>query len=99
MKFLIVVESTLTNSEWVAEYLPNVASIVASFGGRYLTRAGNVELLEGVEVPPQYALVAEFPDREAALNFYNSEAYAPWKKIRQQNSRARILLVPVSGVS
>ena len=96
MKYLIIVETNITNPSWVPEYLEKVTSMVSSYGGRYLTRTSSIELLEG-ENAPQFTLVAEFPTKEAALSLYNSDEYKPFKLNRQNGSTSKFLLVPVEG--
>jgi uncharacterized protein (DUF1330 family) len=96
MEYLMIVEANITNPAWVQEYLLKVTPLVISYGGSYITRSSTVELLEG-EHKPQYSLVAKFPSREAALNFYNSQEYAPFKAARQAGSVCKFLLVPIEN--
>jgi len=98
MKYLIVAETTLTNPSWVEAYLLNVTPLLARFGGRYLTRSGNTELLEG-ESQAQYTLVAEFPSKANALAFYESDEYHPYKTARQRGSFGTFTLVPVENTT
>lgn len=96
MEHLIIVETDITDPSWMQEYLVKVTPLVLSYGGSYITRTSAVELLEG-ECKPQYSLVAKFPSKEAALNFYNSEEYALPKAARQNGSESKFLLVPVEN--
>lgn len=96
MNYLIIVETNITNPNWVPEYLEKVTPMVNSHGGRYLTRTSSIELLEGDNMP-QFSLVAEFPSKEAAIKFYHSEEYKPFKLARQNGSVSKFLLVPVEG--
>ena len=96
MKYLIIVETNISNPSWVNEYLEKVTPLVISHGGNYLTRTSNIELLEGGDTP-QFSLVAEFSSKDAALAFYNSEEYKPFKESRQSGSESKFLLVPVEN--
>jgi len=96
MEHLIIVETDITDPSWIQEYLVKVTPLVLSYGGSYITRTSAVELLEG-EYKPQYSLVAKFPSKEAAFNFYNSEEYALLKAARQNGSKSKFLLVPVEN--
>lgn len=96
MEHLVIVDTDITDPSWVQDYLIKVTPLVLSYGGSYITRSSDSELLEG-EHKPQYSLVAKFPSKEAALEFYNSEAYAPFKVARQRGSRSRFVLVPVEN--
>jgi uncharacterized protein (DUF1330 family) len=96
LEYLIIVETNITNPAWVNDYLVKVTPMVSSHGGRYITRTQNIDLLEG-DKAPQFSLVAEFPTKEAALSFYNSEEYQPFKESRQEGSSSKFLLVPVEN--
>lgn len=98
MEYLIIVETDITDPSWVQEYLVKVTPLVISHGGSYITRTSAIEVLEGNH-KPQYSLVAKFPAKEAALSFYSSEEYAPFKAARQDGSKSRFLLVPVENGS
>lgn len=98
MEYLMIVETDITDPSWVAEYLAKVTPLVISCGGCYITRSSNIELLEGPR-KPQYSLVAKFPSKDAALKFYNSVEYAPFKEARQNGSLSRFLLVPLENAT
>ncbi len=98
MKHLIIVETNITESSWVQDYLSKVTPLLSKFSGRYITRTSLIELLEGNE-KPQYSLVAEFETKEDALAFYTSDEYAPFKKARQNGSTSRFLLMPVENAT
>ena len=55
-------------------YREAVAPLVHRFGGRYLARGGELEVLEGGTWPPRLAIV-EFRSRDAARLFYDSPEY------------------------
>ena len=96
MKTLAVIETNVIDPSWIEEYTKKVTPILLSFGGKYLTRSGNIELVEGVE-KPQFSVIAEFPSKEIAVAFYNSEEYAPYKKSRLAGSVSKCLLVSVEN--
>lgn len=98
MEYLIIVETDITDPSWVHEYLSKVTPLVIACGGSYITRSSNIELLEG-QHKPQYSLVAKFPSREAAMAFYNSAEYAPFKAARQNGATSRFLLVPLENAA
>ena len=62
------------------------------YDGRFIVRGGKTELLEG-EQEPKRIVVLEFPTVEKAKQWWNSEEYAPAKKIRQANSSTRMFVV------
>ena len=50
------------------EYAARVPAVVAKFGGRYLVRGGDVEVVEG-HVSVQRQVTLEFPDMTALKAF------------------------------
>lgn len=98
MSYLFIVETNITDQTWINDYLLNVTPLVSLFGGKYLTRTSSIELLEGTG-KPQFCLVAQFPSKEDALGFYNSEEYKPFKQARQSGSASKFLLVPVENAT
>ncbi|AWT55014.1 DUF1330 domain-containing protein [Mycolicibacterium smegmatis] len=68
---------------------------VVEYGGRFLARGGDLEILEGDWVPKRLAIL-EFPDVNAARAWLESVEYAPARKVRQ--GAAKTGLVLVSGV-
>jgi uncharacterized protein (DUF1330 family) len=73
---------------------PRAPSILAA-GGKYVLRGGDAEVLEG-EAPAGRTVVLEFPSRQAALAWYQSDEYTEIRKIREGAARARIYIVEVT---
>lgn len=99
MKYYCVAELDIIDQSWVAEYVQDVTRLVERHGGRYLARTPNVERLEGERNPPQIFLIIEWPSREAALRFYNSDEYRPYLKHRLEGARNELVLVAGEDVS
>ncbi len=76
-------------------YLEAAKWLAEDFGGRYLTRGGATQRLEG-EWEPRRMVIIEFPTMELLLAWYHSDEYAPWKKIRQELTDSR--LVAIEGI-
>jgi uncharacterized protein (DUF1330 family) len=49
---------------------------IGLYGGKYLTRGGAIEVLEG-EWPARRFVILEFPDMAAAKRWHDSPEYAP----------------------
>ncbi|MBI3648796.1 MAG: DUF1330 domain-containing protein [Actinobacteria bacterium] len=60
--------------------------------GRYVTRGGTVEVLDG-EFAAKRVTVVEFPTMEGTLAWYRSPRYAAIRPIRLQNSEASMVLL------
>ena len=93
MKHYTVAELEVTDPAWVSDYVAKVTPLVRAHGGRYLARTGRAETVEGERIPPQTVLLIEWPSREAAQEFYDSEEYRPYREARRRGSRGVFMLV------
>jgi uncharacterized protein (DUF1330 family) len=73
-------------------YMAMAEAAIAAHGGRYMIRGGEPQLLEGTDAPKRI-VVLEFPTREAARIFYESEQYAPARTLRQSLSTGTLVLL------
>jgi uncharacterized protein (DUF1330 family) len=73
-------------------YVTDVPAIVAKFGGRYLVRGGELEVVEG-EWPVPRVTVVEFPSMERAKRWWNSEEYRPYRELRGRTARTNAVMV------
>jgi len=78
------------------DYVTAVPAIIARHGGRYRVRGGAAEVLEGAWTPDRL-VVLEFPDRDAALAFYEDPDYAPFKSLRQAITDSQVVIVEGAG--
>ncbi len=93
MKYYSVAEIDITDQSWVPAYVANVTRLVERAGGRYLARTSKVEKIEGDRPRPQIALVIEWPSRAAAVAFYESPEYRPYRERRLAGAKNEFLLV------
>lgn len=93
MKYYCVAELDITDQSWVPSYVENVTKLVEKFGGRYLARTSNIEKLEGERTTPQIFLILEWQSKEAALAFYESDEYKPYRQSRLKGARNELVLV------
>jgi uncharacterized protein (DUF1330 family) len=93
MKHYAVAELDVADSAWVRDYLTYVTPMVERRGGRYLARTGAVETVEGDRTPPQVLLIIEWPSRQVADEFYESEEYRPHREARRRGARNQFFLV------
>lgn len=93
MKYYAVAELDVTDPAWVQEYVAKVTPMVEARGGRYLARTAKVDRLEGERPVPQVFLIMEWPSREAAEEFYESEEYRPYRERRRGGARNDFALV------
>ena len=74
------------------DYIKMSPVSIAKFGGRFIARGGNVEVLEGAWQPKRLVLL-EFPSVEAARQWYASDDYAPAKALRQATSYGELVII------
>jgi uncharacterized protein (DUF1330 family) len=75
----------------IVEYLERIDATLAPFDGRFIIHGGRPELLEGMS--PGTLIVIEFPDREAAEQWYASDAYQTILPLRAENSVSNVFLI------
>ena len=92
MKAYLIAHIEVTNPELMEKYRELVPKIVAKYQGKYLVRGGDSEILEGDYFKHRIVLL-EFPSRQQANNFYNSEDYAPLKMLRIEAGNNSSVLV------
>ena len=93
MKHYAVAELDVTDPGWVADYVREVTRIVEAHGGRYLARTPRVERWEGERDGRAIFLLIEWPSKEAAETFYESEEYRPFRESRIAGSEGEFFLV------
>ena len=99
MKHYFIAEMRVTDRAWVAEYVAAVTPMVERYGGRYLARTNRAEKVEGEREPLGIALLIEWPSREAAMAFYESDEYRPYRQSRVAGSINEFVLVPGEDVT
>lgn len=93
MTAFIIASVLVTDDKWVPEYAARVHEIAAKHGGRYLSRSGNIEVLEGNSDELTLIALIQFPNKEAAKAFANDPEYAPFGKARQAGSKSTLVLI------
>ena len=96
MPAYFVVELETTNAAGMEPYRAAVPSTIAQYGGRFLTRGGATELIEGGPEPKRIVIL-EFADAAALKRWYNSPEYQKILPGRLANSTGRAFIV--EGVS
>jgi uncharacterized protein (DUF1330 family) len=74
------------------DYIQMSPISIKKYGGRFIARGGNVDVLEGTWQPKRLVLL-EFPSVEAAREWYASEDYAPAKALRQATSTGDLVII------
>jgi uncharacterized protein (DUF1330 family) len=95
MPAYVIVETNITDPAQYEQYKAASPGAVASGGGRFLVRGGELAVLEGDWSPSRLVMV-EFPDLEAAKRWYDSERYQEAKRLRE--GAAQLRMVAVAGL-
>ncbi len=93
MKAYVVGRMKIQSREWMEEYFSKVPALIEAHSGRFHVRGGEPERLEGEEGLPDAVIVLEFPSRDHALRFWNSDEFAPLIKLRQSGSTLEAMVV------
>ena len=91
--YMIVTARIRDRAAFLSHYAPRAAELVERFGGRYVIRAPGGTVLEGGGENGASVVISEWPDRAAALAFWNSPAYAEAKRLREGLADCQVLLV------
>ena len=95
MSAYVIIETDIHDAEQYERYKEASPAAVASGGGRFVARGGELAVLEG-EWQPTRLVILEFPDLETAERWYASENYQEAKKLR--DGAAQLNMVAVEGL-
>jgi uncharacterized protein (DUF1330 family) len=99
VKYYLIGEIELTDQTWVPDYVKNVTGMVERRGGRYLARTTKIEKIEGERKPLPMVIILEWPSKETAVAFYESEEYRPYRQKRLAGAKNEFLLVTGEDVT
>ena len=91
MSAYIVVDIEIHDRERYETYKGMAPPSIAQYGGRYLTRGGETNVLEGDWTPKRFVIL-EFPTLEQARAWWSSPEYAEAKALRQSIATTRMIL-------
>ncbi|MEM1363549.1 MAG: DUF1330 domain-containing protein [Pseudomonadota bacterium] len=83
----------VTDDAWVPGYAAVVHDIAAKHGGKYLSRSGAIDRMEGDDLDATLIALIEFPDKGAANAFAEDPEYAPHAKARQDGSESHFYVI------
>lgn len=99
MTVYLIAEVKVTDDAWVPDYAARVHEIAARHNGRYLSRSGNIETLEGTRTDERLIALIQFPDRASAHAFAEDPEYAPFGKARQAGSVSHFRLIDDTDIA
>lgn len=93
MTVYLIADIKVTDDGWVPSYAAEVHKIVEAHGGRYLSRSGRIEVLEGEPKDSTLIAVIAFPSTAAVRAFLDDPAYRPHREARRTGSDSRLHLI------
>ena len=88
----VIAKLKVTNHENYKEYVEKVPNVIKKYGGEYLARGGDHQVVEGENNFPRIIII-KFPTYEKALEWYHSDEYKPVKAIRLSNSEGSNIII------
>jgi uncharacterized protein (DUF1330 family) len=95
MPAYVIVETDVHDAEQYEQYKAASPGAIASGGGRFVVRGGEMAVLEG-DWRPKRLVMLEFEDLDAAKRWYESAEYQEAKRLRE--GAANLQMVAVEGV-
>ncbi len=92
MPVFMIIQARVSAPARFAQYTAVVPALVARFGGRYRVLGGATTVLEG-QWPEVKTVVSEWPDRDAAMAFWNSPEYREATRLREGSGEFTVVLV------
>ncbi|PKB83887.1 MAG: D-fructose-6-phosphate amidotransferase [SAR202 cluster bacterium Io17-Chloro-G9] len=92
MSAYMIVDIEVTDQNNYDDYRSQVPALVEKYGGKYLVRGGQFEVLEGGWTVNRL-VVLEFPSAQKAREFYDSDDYRPLKELRLNSTNSNLVLV------
>jgi len=97
--YMIITAKIHDRAAFLEGYGPAAAALVEEFGGRYVLRGPGAHTLEGDFPDGASVVISEWPDKEAALAFWNSDAYAKVKILREGIADVQVTLIEAPSIA
>ena len=92
MPAYLVVHVNVKDPARYEDYKKIAPESIRQYGGRYLTRGGEAQVLEGDWIPKRLVLL-EFPSMARAREWWSSPEYAGPKALRHATSETTMVLL------
>lgn len=100
MKAYMIVRAVIHDLDgFVNGYGVEAAKLVDKFGGKYLVRAPGAIALEGIESENNSVVISEWPSKEQAQNFWNSDEYKEVKKLREGMADCYVIIIETDAIN
>lgn len=92
MPAFVIVEVDINDQKKYDAYKGLTPATLSAYGGKFVLRGNPVTVLEG-EWKHERLVMLEFPTKEKASAWYNSESYQHAKSVREGAASANFLLI------
>ena len=92
MPAYVIVQVSIHDAERYERYKALAPDSIALYGGRYIARGGQTEVLEG-EWDPCRVVILEFDDIARARTWLNSPEYREARSLRHATASTRMIVV------
>ncbi len=99
MAHYLIAQVKVNDDSWIPDYAASVHDIVHRHGGKYLSRSGNIETLEGDESTANLVAVIEFPTGDALHAFVSDPDYAPYASARQAGTDSHFIAIDATDAA
>jgi uncharacterized protein (DUF1330 family) len=93
MPAYVIVDTKIHDPEAYERYKALARPIAEKYGGEYLVRGAEIDLVDAELWTPTRIVLLRFPDRAAARAFNDSEEYAPVKAMRHEHADSTLFIV------
>ncbi|MFM8767144.1 MAG: DUF1330 domain-containing protein, partial [Rubrivivax sp.] len=87
-----IVRIEVRDGKAFGEYVAGHTPTIAAAGGSFLVAGARPQMVEG-NWPNRLMVIHQWPNARTFLDWYDSAAYAPWKRLRHSASSAQVVLV------
>lgn len=91
MAAYVIVDSVITDQAVFDDFLEQVPAMVEAHGGKYLARAGAIDIVQGDWTPNRIAIV-EFESVELARGWQDSPDYAELRAMLNRSSNTSVII-------
>ena len=100
MKAYMIVRCVIHDREkFISGYGAQAAKLLEKYGGKYLIRAPGAIPLEGIDEDNNSVVISEWPSKERALEFWNSDEYQEIKKLREGIAESKDLVIEADTIT
>ena len=93
MPAYVIVDTLIHDPDQYEEYKKLARPIAERYGGEYLVRGAEIDLIDQELWTPTRIVVLRFKDRQTARAFLDSDEYAPVKAMRHQHADSTLFIV------